>query len=1053
MAPVAGFTPDQLQAFLQTQQQQGIANPYFNQAQQLFNQSAAPISASQINQYMDPFAGQVMANLQEQQGQQMQQLTGSATQQAGGVGADRIGVAQGELARQQSLASGQTLSGIYGNALSAAQADAQRQQASAYGVGQLGGAVQNAATQGTQNLYNSGSLQQQQNQAQLNAPYQNQLAQIALPYQQAQYLAGITGGLSGALGGTTNTAQSGTGTSTGTSLGSQSGTLVGQGTSTGTSNINGTQTPAPPSLLSQIAGLGTAATGVAGAFNAFGGSNNAAGTLNLGDLGGGGFPSNITNGSARGGRINGYADGGNVAPDDYSDLPPDVAAKMRAYAAEMLPKALGSTQFSAQQQRQYPVNPYLPSPTQMPSGQIGPDGTVRGFAAGGDTTGSAPSWMAADPTVPIEAIQPSEAHHGSIPTLDIHEAPMAAANAAPVQAMPMAGLAIHPAGLPNSSSAAASNPMGDIANIAKSVAAIAPLLSRGGAVNAASPYQGFADGGDTGDIDFTDRYAPTFPGGRHDAPALSFEERASPVIKALKDGTFDTYGANTQNGPLQTFQRAPVPLPQSRPPGAPEPVMAAGDDTAPAAATPTSSPARSISGGLSPVADQVAADNAKAGLNLPNVPYPDLDHSSNVSRDFARSPWLALMNAGFGMMAGTSPYAGVNIGKGLLTGTETLAKQREADKGEEEINQRAKQLALTAQQHLDTMTKITPAQALTAETARNTLDQNKWQLVYDPQSGTPYWSKQGETPIPALPGSHPPASGTAPPAASVPPASPTGTPIAGSAPPAGAVSPAMSPDLAKNFATYTPPAATPDHGPGPGVYNPKTGALAADHVQITRKVVDDATTKGEAAADAAIQLGHLKQALDQLDALKAQAGGLLQTGAYATQRLAIAKTLQMAGVPIDPNQIGSAEEAVKISTRLGQAQARLLGAREASQVIQQSIEANPGINTTPQGRQYMMATMDASIRRQQEYSQFVNDYRRQWRTAAGAEAEFNKQNPPEKYIVQAGIATAPPQFQAPEAFQNAVKRLRENPNDPKVVDLFNKIYHGTASYFLKGQQQ
>ena len=970
-APVAGFTPDQLQAFQQTQQQQGIAQPYYNQAQGLFNQSAAPISASQINQYMDPYAGQVIANLQEQQGQQMQQLTGSATQQAGGVGADRIGVAQGELGRQQSLATGQTLSGIYGNALSAAQQDAQRQQAAAYGIGNLGGAVQNSASQGTQNLYNMGSLQQQQNQAQLNAPYQNQLAQIAFPYQNAQYLAGITGSLAGALGGTT------------------------------TSNVNGQSTPAPPSIFSQLAGAGTAAAGAYGAFNGlsslgYGGTpgTSIGGATGPTSLGGSAGPTPLV---ARGGRINGYADGGNVAPDDYSDLPPDVAAKMRAYAAEMLPKALGSTQFSAQQQRQYPVNPYLPSPTQMPSGQIGPDGTVRGFAAGGDTSGM-PAWMEADPTIPEIALHASQVNQPKVPTLNMSQAP-------------------------------ASNTGSDIASIVGSAAKLAPLfLARGGAVDSSSPYQGFAGGGDT-----------------------TFADRADPTVQAILDGTFDPRGSNNQapqGGPL-TFQPPSTPLPRSRPADAPDggalmnpSMVATGDDTAPATAIPTSSPARSISGGLSPVADQVAADNAKSGLNLPNVPYPDLDHSNNVSRDFARSPWLALMNAGFGMMAGTSPYAGVNIGKGLLTGTETLAKQREADKGEEEVNQRAKQLALTAQQHLDTMSKLTPAQVLTAETARNTLDQNKWQLIYDPTSGKPYWSKQGETPVPALPGSSPPTTSSAPPAGVTSPAAP-----------ATATTAATSPDLAQNFGTYTPPSPTQDHGPGPGVYNPKTGALSPDHVQITRKVVDDATTKGEAAADAAIQLGHLKQALDQLDALKKQAGGLLQTGAYATQRLAIAKTLALAGVDIDPSQIGSAEEAVKIRTRLGQAQARLLGAREAAQVIQQSIEANPGINTTPQGRQYMMATMDASIRRQQEYSQFVNDYRRQWRTAAGAEAEFNKQNPPEKYIVQAGIATAPPQFQAPEAFQNAVKRLRENPNDPKVVDLFNKIYHGTASYFLKGQQQ
>lgn len=279
---MAGFTPDQLQAFQQTQQQQGIAQPYYNQAQNLYNQSAAPISGQQISQYLNPYAANVMANLQESQGQQMNDVTGRLQQQAGGVGGDRIGVAQGELARQQNLATGQTMAGIYGSALSAAQQDAQRQQAAAYGVGNLGGAAQNAAMQGTQALLGQGSLQQQLQQAQLNAPYQNQLAQLALPYQQAQYLSGITGGLAGALGGTTATQQQGTGATNGFTAGQSNTASAGNTTSAGTTNNvgslngimqsfgNGTSTPAAPSFASQIAGLGTAGAGVVGALNSAG---------------------------------------------------------------------------------------------------------------------------------------------------------------------------------------------------------------------------------------------------------------------------------------------------------------------------------------------------------------------------------------------------------------------------------------------------------------------------------------------------------------------------------------------------------------------------------------------------------------------------------------------------------------------------------------------------------------------------------------------------------------------------------------------------------------
>jgi hypothetical protein len=49
----------------------------------------------------------------------------------------------------------------------------------------------------------TGGMQQQLQQQQLNSPYQQQLAQAAFPYQQAQFNAGITGALAPALGGTT----------------------------------------------------------------------------------------------------------------------------------------------------------------------------------------------------------------------------------------------------------------------------------------------------------------------------------------------------------------------------------------------------------------------------------------------------------------------------------------------------------------------------------------------------------------------------------------------------------------------------------------------------------------------------------------------------------------------------------------------------------------------------------------------------------------------------------------------------------------------------------
>src|SRR5215471_8150790 len=109
VAPVAGFSPQQQQAFDITGATQGYAQPYIQQGAQYLGPQGA-------SQFFNPFAANVTANLQDIFGQQMSQATGNATQQAGGTGADRIAVAQAELAKQQGLAAGQTYANMYGQA-------------------------------------------------------------------------------------------------------------------------------------------------------------------------------------------------------------------------------------------------------------------------------------------------------------------------------------------------------------------------------------------------------------------------------------------------------------------------------------------------------------------------------------------------------------------------------------------------------------------------------------------------------------------------------------------------------------------------------------------------------------------------------------------------------------------------------------------------------------------------------------------------------------------------------------------------------------------------
>jgi len=120
VAPVAGFNPQQQQAFNQYGSIQGMAQPYYSSAAQYASNSASPITAADINNYYNPMADSVTKQLQNIYGQQNVQNQGNLTAQAGGVGADRIAVGMGNLANQQSLAAGSTYAGLYQQALQAA---------------------------------------------------------------------------------------------------------------------------------------------------------------------------------------------------------------------------------------------------------------------------------------------------------------------------------------------------------------------------------------------------------------------------------------------------------------------------------------------------------------------------------------------------------------------------------------------------------------------------------------------------------------------------------------------------------------------------------------------------------------------------------------------------------------------------------------------------------------------------------------------------------------------------------------------------------------------
>ncbi len=227
---VAGFSPDQQSAFQNINATQGSVQPYLNTATGLALQSAQGVnpmqfSGQQVQQYMNPYIQNVVdttqANINQNNAIQQNQLRGNAIAK-GAFGGDRSGIAQAELARNQNLASQQTISGLYGQGYDQAanmfrnqqQLDYQTQLANA-GLQQSAGAQiagygttgQQAALQSAQAQLQAGTMQQALSQQELDKAYEQWQLEKQFPYQQTSWLANIINGTAGGLGGTTTQTQ------------------------------------------------------------------------------------------------------------------------------------------------------------------------------------------------------------------------------------------------------------------------------------------------------------------------------------------------------------------------------------------------------------------------------------------------------------------------------------------------------------------------------------------------------------------------------------------------------------------------------------------------------------------------------------------------------------------------------------------------------------------------------------------------------------------------------------------------------------------------------
>lgn len=195
------FTPytGQMTASLSPTQQAAISNisgiaggaPYLNTASQYATQGASAIDPSSIQNYINPYTQSVIratqSNFDESNARQQQDVLGNAAK-VGALGGNRVGVAQAELARQQKLAQDPVIANLQSNAytqaVNAAQAD---RSAAQYGAGAFSG-FNDAALRAAQAQLGAGGVEQNTDQAALQAKYQEFLRQQQNPYMNAAFL-------------------------------------------------------------------------------------------------------------------------------------------------------------------------------------------------------------------------------------------------------------------------------------------------------------------------------------------------------------------------------------------------------------------------------------------------------------------------------------------------------------------------------------------------------------------------------------------------------------------------------------------------------------------------------------------------------------------------------------------------------------------------------------------------------------------------------------------------------------------------------------------------
>ena len=1105
----SGFEQNQVTGFNNIANLAGSSNGAFNSASGALGSTATPTSAT-VGQYMSPYISNVvnatMANMNEQNAEQQQGVLGNAAAQSA-LGGNRVGVAQGELARQQNLANQQTIAGLYNSgyntALGAAQSDKAAQLQAAQGYTNLGQtAMQTNLAQAAAQV-GAGTQQQQWNYQQ----YQNARS---YPFETTSWLANIVEGLGAGRGSTTTTQPSGnTGSAVlGGILGLAS--LFNRG---GVVEAEDRPHRAQGGIIPYTGPSGIAAN-----------NNNPMGAND--NFGAGYVPQVATAGVAP----------GPARPNAVSQQP-DQGQQMLQQgvkaAEENLKQKYPNGIISGMSQ---PSTTATASPTpNADPGILSKLGGLFGFADGGVIRGYDDGGYV-DPVVVTNPVVPDAA------TFDPAKVSPAVMKALLDQPAPTPPQGVAPSGaVPVPADVAAANKAGGVYTPAPAlpppvtvkdepIAGIVPQTAAAATPSAGIAPRQYSVGNAKDMSPIFDKINSTYglPDGYLNRTAYiesSFNPSANNGVSRgefqFTPGTQAQYGLKNPYDPQQSADAAArLAVDNSkylqnglgRAPTGAELYLAhqQGAGGALNLLTHPDSPATDIVGKQAVVqnggnpgmtagqfanlwlnkyngaagATSGASSGSPSGVspngNTGNVTASGSSFSNQtpqpgvLSRLFgmggngiglSNDQKMALLSAGLGMMAGTSPNFATNVGSGGLKGVEQWMNSQKLNRenalAQSEISTRSGQLGLEGKRvdlagqelALQAQRAASEIGLQTAQTGKTNLETQtgRWQQTVTPagiivrdmtdpnsppklttwddiqKNGPPIVSNEAVGANVASGAGN--ASGNPAPVQAAPRTQANNAPVT-----AAPTTPVGAPAQAQPVFQSSAPARIPVDGRN---FSPTGQQIVANE---TTDALKEARGEYQGAQSAQTQLAEMKH---DLATIPNSAWTTPGTGFQSRVQWAksINTALQTMGVQplIDEKAVAAGEDLNKLTTRLGFDLSKTLGSREAASIVDQSVSAVPGGANSAEGARRVIAGIEAANQRKIDYYNFLQDWSaKTGGSIKGADDYFNRVNPPEMYALTTYIP------------KEAMANLRQYPETAKDFDNYYGMGHNVSQYVLAG---